>query len=153
MKRKTKNRRKVCGVGRAGLLPLLLVFCLLVFSCGESEHVFYPSGDRTAYREAQKNRNKLPFEPVYTDELVPEGYEPMKDDLILKFENGETPLIYLVNPYSTRTTLLCHDPLCVHESQNGEYPFVFSCPLFRTWTNLPAFFGTDRSFCAAGTEP
>ena len=57
----------------------------------------------------------LVIEPVYADEFVPEGYEPMRDDLVLRFSVGDTERHYLVNPYSTRTVPLCHDPFCTHE--------------------------------------
>ncbi|MBO7405136.1 MAG: hypothetical protein J6V24_09270, partial [Clostridia bacterium] len=52
------------------------------------------------------------IEPVYTDGLVPENYEPMRDDLVLPFSVGDTEMHYLVNPYSARTVRFCHDPLC-----------------------------------------
>ena len=101
---------------------------VLFASCGK-HNLYFPDADYTPVTPAETEL--LPgIEPVYADGLVPENYEPMRDDLILPFSVGDTETRYLVNPYSTRTVRLCHDPLCTHDTDSASCPEIF-LPAFR----------------------
>ena len=102
------------------ICPVFLIL-LLVTSCSPQTAV-YP--ETVLEGQSVTELAPLPFSPEYTDELVPDGYLPLRDDLILWFSIGEDSMPCLVDPYSTRTSLLCGDPLCPHGEES------FDCPLF-----------------------
>ena len=121
----------------------LFVLCVLLVSCGRHT-LYYPDVDFTPTPTAETEL--LPgIEPVYTDGLVPEGYEPFKDDLVLPFSLGETIYHYLVNPYSARTVRFCHDPLCTHEPDPPGCPEIFLYGPILCWDGKFFFSGADRA--------
>lgn len=120
---------------------LLFLTVLLSVSCSR-RGVYYPD------LSPPPPDDSLPFEAVYTDELVPEGYVPLRDDVVLYFDIGDVGTYYLVNPYSARVTLLCRDPLCSHDNM------AFDCPLYfyaQDWNAGPEFWNGELFYCGGDT--
>lgn len=119
------------------------ILCILLPSCGRHA-LYFPDVDYSPVTPAETEL--LPgIEPVYTDELVPEKYEPMRDDLVLPFSIGDMECHYLVNPYSTRTVRLCHDPLCTHDTDSASCPEIFLRRPILYWNGKYLFSGADRA--------
>ena len=97
-----------------------IILCLLLVSCGRHT-LYFPEADPVPGFICMF----FIAPPTNKDELVTENYAPMRDDLVLPFSVGDTETHYLVNPYSTRTVRLCHDPLCTHDTDSASCPEIF----------------------------
>ena len=121
------------------------IFCILFASRGRHT-LYFTDVDYTPAPPAETEL--LPgIEPVYTDGLVPENYEPMRDDLVLPFSVGDTEMHYLVNPYSARTVRFCHDPLCTHDTDSAVCPELLlsaTTPIL-CWNGKFLFSGADSA--------